>query len=90
LDTGAEVDSKPELEIYADDVKATHGSTVGQLNAEELFYLLSRAIRRDLAIEMLSLGFVTDLVDKVENLKVREFLREHLRRAYFRQKKEKA
>lgn len=90
LSTGAEVDSKPELEIYADDVKATHGSTVGQLNAEELFYLLSRAIRRDLAIEMLSLGFVTDIVEKVDHLKVREFLREHLRRAYFRNKKEKA
>src|SRR6185312_6262701 len=43
LSQEAEADSKPELQIYADDVKATHGSTVGQLNAEELFYMLSRA-----------------------------------------------
>lgn len=86
LSQQAEADSKPELQIYADDVKATHGSTVGQLNAEELFYMLSRAIPRDQAVEMLSLGFVNDLVEKVENEKVRSFLRTHLRQAYFRTK----
>jgi Fe-S cluster assembly protein SufD len=86
LSQQAEADSKPELQIYADDVKATHGSTVGQLNAEELFYMLSRAIPRDQAVEMLSLGFVNDLVEKVENEKVKSFLREHLRQAYFRAK----
>ncbi|RYZ83433.1 MAG: Fe-S cluster assembly protein SufD, partial [Proteobacteria bacterium] len=58
LSQQAEADSRPQLQIYADDVKAAHGSTVGQLNSEELFYLQSRAISEADAIPMLAFGYV--------------------------------
>ncbi len=74
----AEADSKPMLEIYADDVKAAHGSTVGQLNKEELFYLLSRAISRDKAIEMLSYGFLSEVIYKLSDKKIQSWLSQHL------------
>ena len=78
----AEADSIPQLNIYADDVKATHGSTVGQISEEEIFYLLSRAIDRDKAIELLSLGFVKDLVDRVSDLDTRHWLLKNLEASY--------
>lgn len=84
LSSQAEADSKPNLEIYADDVKATHGSTVGQLNEEEIFYMLSRAISREQAIEMLSLGFVTDVVYQVSHSEVQDWLLCLLKLAYKR------
>lgn len=82
LDSRAEADSKPCLEIYADDVKAAHGSTVGQLNAEEIFYLQSRAIHRDQAISMLSFGFLTDVVYKLSDVKVQSWMSKHLHAAF--------
>lgn len=82
LSKEAEADSRPQLEILADDVQATHGSTVGQLSSEELFYLLSRGIAKEQAIEMLSLGFVQDLVFRVANLQVRNWLNNLLIEAY--------
>ncbi len=66
LSSKAEIDAKPQLNIFADDVTATHGSTTGQIDAEELFYLQSRAIDASTAQQMLALGFVSDLVDQVE------------------------
>ncbi len=86
LTSTAEADSKPELGIYADDVKATHGSTVGQLDAEELFYFMSRAIPADKAVEMLSLGFVNDLIDRVSNEQIRGWLSQHLAQSYRKMK----
>lgn len=74
LSNKAEANSLPVLEIFADDVKATHGSTVGQLNKEEYFYLLSRAISPSLALSMLSFGFVADLVQKLEKPLIIEWL----------------
>ncbi len=82
LSKEAEADSIPQLNIYADDVKATHGSTVGQMSEEEIFYLLSRAIDRDKAVEMLSLGFVKDLVDRVSNAETRTWLEKNLETSY--------
>ncbi len=82
LSSQAEADSKPELGIYADDVKATHGSTVGQLDAEELFYFLSRAIPREKAIEMMSLGFVNELIDRISHEAIRDWLQIRLLKAY--------
>lgn len=63
LSPDAEVDTKPELEIYNDDVKCAHGATVGQLNETGVFYLQSRGIAKADAELMLSLGFVNALVD---------------------------
>lgn len=79
LSRQAEVDSKPELEIYADDVKASHGSTIGQLNADELFYLTSRAIPKDTAVQMLSSGFLESLVFLLNAGPVQEWFLQHLR-----------
>ena len=60
LDPSAEVNTKPELEIYNDDVRCAHGATVGQLDAEALFYLLSRGLEPRQAQRLLSLGFLRD------------------------------
>ena len=60
LDPSAEVNTKPELEIYNDDVRCAHGATVGQLDAEALFYLLSRGLEPQQAQRLLSLGFLRD------------------------------
>lgn len=78
LDSSAEIDTKPQLEIYNDDVKATHGSTVGQLNKEELFYLQSRAISKENAIRLLSLGFVLALISEVSDSGIQKLLNDKL------------
>ena len=61
------IDTKPQLEIFADGVKCTHGATIGQLNEDELFYLQTRAIPKKRAVIMLSHGFVDDIINKVQN-----------------------
>ena len=68
LSARAVMNSKPELEIYADDVKCTHGATVGELDRESLFYLLSRGIDRETARSLLTYAFASEVVD---NIKVR-------------------
>lgn len=70
----AVIDTKPQLEIFADDVKCTHGATIGQLNEEEIFYLQSRCIPRETAIKMLARGFVDDLLNTVKSERVNEKL----------------
>jgi Fe-S cluster assembly protein SufD len=67
------VHSKPQLEIYADDVKCAHGSSTGQLQEDELFYFASRGIRPEEATRLLIYGFINDLVLKLED---REFATE--------------
>ena len=62
LSSEAEIDAKPELEIYADDVKCAHGTTIGQLDETELYYLQTRGIKLEQAKLMLTLGFVLELV----------------------------
>lgn len=73
LSRNAEADSKPELEVYADDVKANHGSAIGQLDQDQLFYLMSRAISQEEAIKILARGFVEEVALKVESKKLRNF-----------------
>lgn len=63
LSPNAEVDTKPQLEIYADDVKCSHGTTVGQIEPEMLFYLRSRGISAAVARRMLCLGFAGEIID---------------------------
>lgn len=60
LSEGAEMDTKPELEIYADDVKCSHGSTTGQLDSEPLFYMQSRGIGKDEARALLIRSFIAE------------------------------
>jgi Fe-S cluster assembly protein SufD len=66
LSPDARVDTKPQLEIFADDVKCAHGATVGQLDEEELFYLRSRGLHDELARNLLTYGFAEELVDKIK------------------------
>ena len=82
LSPSAEIDTKPELEIYADDVKCAHGATVGQLDEEALFYLVSRGINRRRARSLLSMAFVNELVRQVPVEAVREQV-QHQMDAFF-------
>lgn len=65
LSNDARVDTKPQLEIFADDVKCAHGATVGQLEEEELFYLISRGLRPELAQNLLTYGFAEEVINKI-------------------------
>ena len=67
LSRKAEVDAKPELEIYADDVVCAHGATVGELDATQLFYLTSRGIPYETARAMLIEAFLIDTIETIEN-----------------------
>ncbi len=67
LTRDAEIDTKPELEIYADDVKCAHGTTIGQLDAQALHYLRVRGIPKAMALEMLTTAFVMEQLDGVEH-----------------------
>jgi Fe-S cluster assembly protein SufD len=74
LSPEAEVDSKPELEIFADDVKCSHGATVGELDAEQLFYLRTRGIPEPEARSMLVRAFLAEALDLIDNEPVRDVL----------------
>jgi len=74
LSRNAEIDTKPELEIYADDVKCSHGATVGQLDEQSLYYLRSRGIGERQARSLLTYGFARDILDRVELVALQEKL----------------
>lgn len=74
LSPGAEIDTKPELEIYADEVQAAHGATVGQLDEQALFYLRSRGIGRDEARALLTGAFCRAVLGDIANVPLREHL----------------
>jgi Fe-S cluster assembly protein SufD len=66
LSDEAVIDTKPELQIFADDVRCTHGATIGQLDAEALFYLQSRGIGKSQARSLLTYAFAQDIIDRVK------------------------
>ena len=72
LSRNAEIDTKPQLEIHADDVKCSHGATIGQLDEQMLFYLRSRGIPKNAARGMLTYGFARDVVDRIDRSELRE------------------
>ena len=74
LSDNASMNSKPELEIYADDVKCSHGSTTGQIDEEAIFYLRARGISEKSAKSLMINGFVGEVVDQISN----EIVREHI------------
>lgn len=78
LTRNAEIDTKPQLEIYADDVKCSHGTTVGQIEPEQLFYLRSRGIDSASARKILSLGFAGEIIDNIGLEPLREYAYEKL------------
>jgi len=74
LSDSATVNTKPQLEIYADDVKCTHGATIGQLNEESIFYLRSRGIGQETARRMLIHSFAGEIIERVDYKPAREEL----------------
>jgi Fe-S cluster assembly protein SufD len=72
LSEEATADTKPQLEIYADDVKCTHGATVGQLNEESIFYLRARGIGADRARQMLIHAFAGEIIERIRFRPARE------------------
>jgi Fe-S cluster assembly protein SufD len=74
LSDDATADTKPQLEIYADDVKCTHGATIGQLNDESIFYLRSRGIGTDTARQMLIHAFAGEIIERIKCEPAREVM----------------
>ncbi len=74
LSKNAEADSKPQLEIYADDVKCSHGATVGQLDPTSLFYLKSRGINAQSANALLTFAFANEVIERIQVDSVRQEL----------------
>jgi Fe-S cluster assembly protein SufD len=73
LSKDAVMDSKPQLEIYADDVRCSHGATIGQLDQDALFYLKTRGLKDSDAKALLKRAFLKDVVDQFPDEKVSEF-----------------
>lgn len=78
LSNDAEADTKPQLEIYNDDVKCSHGVTVGQLDEKSIFYLRSRCIDAETARNMLTFAFANEMVDKLPNRSFQGLVQERL------------
>jgi len=78
LSDDASINSKPELEIYADDVKCSHGSTTGQLDEEAIFYLQARGISRKSAINFLIGAFLEDVTEKIKNDELKDFVQKRV------------
>ncbi len=78
LSRSAEIDTKPQLEIFADDVKCSHGTTVGRIEPEKLFYLRSRGIPASLARRLLCLGFAGEIIDALGPEPLREYAAEQV------------
>jgi Fe-S cluster assembly protein SufD len=78
LSDDATINTKPQLEIFADDVKCTHGATVGQLDEASMFYLRARGIGYQQARAMLIHAFASDIIDRVTIEPLREALEEAL------------
>jgi Fe-S cluster assembly protein SufD len=76
LSRQAEIDTKPQLEILADDVQCSHGTTVGQLDDQALFYLRSRGLNEDQARRLLCVGFAQEILDRFDTASLREALSE--------------
>ena len=86
LSDEAKINTKPQLEIFADDVKCSHGCTVGQLNKEAIFYLQSRGISKEKAISMLLGAFSEEIIEKIENQFVKQKIKKitYKKLEYFR------
>ena len=80
LNDAAEFDAKPELEIYADDVKCSHGSTSGSIDLNSIHYLKSRGIPEKEAYQMLINGFLSEILEKLPDAKIKDFLTKILER----------
>jgi Fe-S cluster assembly protein SufD len=78
LNENTEFDGKPELEIYADDVKCSHGSTSGNLDENSIFYLMSRGLSHQQSKELLINGFLMDAIEKITDLEIKNLIKDML------------
>ena len=74
MSENSEFNSKPELEIYADDVKCSHGSTTGNIDENSIFYLMSRGLKRDQANKMIVEGFLNEVIETINNTDIKTFI----------------
>jgi Fe-S cluster assembly protein SufD len=81
LSPEASVNSKPQLEIFADDVKCSHGAAIGQLSAVDMFYMLSRGIPEEQAKQLLTYAFAHEVVEKIQSKPLRQHLCDKLKEA---------
>ena len=75
LNKDSEFNAKPEFEIYADDVKCSHGSASGSLDENSIFYLMSRGLNQTTAKELLINGFLLDVVEKITDNEIKKLLK---------------
>ena len=75
LNDDVEFNAKPELEIYADDVKCSHGSTSGNIDENSIFYLMSRGLSHDQSKKLLTNGFLNEAVEKITNMDVKSLIK---------------
>tara|TARA_B110000444_G_scaffold81395_1_gene76995 strand:- start:574 stop:1818 length:1245 start_codon:yes stop_codon:yes gene_type:complete len=80
LNDDAEFDAKPELEIYADDVKCSHGSTSGSIDPDAVYYLMTRGISKKEAVKLLISGFLNEMLENITTTPVKIFLKKILER----------
>lgn len=78
LSRRGQINTKPELEIYADDVQCAHGATVAEIDEDALYYMLTRGLERSRALVMLNVGFIQELIEQVPNAALRDWLQPQL------------
>ena len=78
LNDNSEFNSKPELEIYADDVKCSHGSTSGSIDEDSLYYLMSRGLNRNDSTKLLIKGFLNDVIEIIKSPTIKKFIEKKL------------
>ncbi|RPG99616.1 MAG: Fe-S cluster assembly protein SufD [Candidatus Pelagibacter sp. TMED153] len=75
LSERSEFDSKPELEIYADDVKCSHGSSSGSLDEDSIYYLMTRGLSKKESVKLLVNGFLSEVIDSIKNNSIKNFIK---------------
>ena len=75
LNENVEFNAKPELEIYADDVKCSHGSTSGNIDENSIFYLMSRGLSYSDSKKLLTNGFLNEVIEKITNENIKNFIK---------------
>ena len=83
LEDSSEFNAKPELEIYADDVKCSHGSTSGSMNEDSIYYLMTRGITRKDAKDLLTKAFLFEIADSISNSGIKKFIEKNLDRQIY-------
>ena len=87
LSDSSEFDSKPELEIYADDVKCSHGSTSGNIDEDSIYYLMTRGLSRKESIKLLINGFLNEVIDSIKSNSLKKFIHKKLEDQLYEPKK---